>query len=153
VMKLNRPPGGGCGARRLAGYPALIIAMAAAACGPQAADAPVPQPMELPGVSGALLYMPGQFAYFAPKTALDMLERVPDFTIRPGEDGMGNVLVDGEPVDGAAGSVREHLAAIPADNVLRIEVIDASAHGIPGVTGSLANIVTQPDNFLDQSKA
>lgn len=118
-----------------------------AACSPQTADAPVPEPLELPGVKGALLYMPEQFTYFAPKNAHDMLRHVPDFIIRGNGQGQGNVLIDGEYVPGDEGNVRARLAEIPAGEVLRIEIIDASSHGIPGAGGLLANLVLKEDDY------
>ena len=64
---------------------ASLIAIAAPAHAQEAAKTgDIPPPVSQPGGSKRV-YAPGDFARFAPKSALDMLNQVPGFSIR-GED-------------------------------------------------------------------
>jgi hypothetical protein len=99
------------------------------------------------------VYVPADFARFAPRTAYDMLAQVPSFTIKapdPSERGLGqaseNVLINGERINnknysGGAGGAVDQLQRTPATNVERIEIVDAAALGIAGLSGQVANIV------------
>lgn len=75
------------------------------------------------------------FAPFAPQTALDMVERVPGFSIDEGQDrrgfagAQGNVLIDGEPPTAKSQEIDDLLARIPASDVVRIELIRSSSAG------------------------
>src|SRR5262245_54444787 len=79
--------------------------------------------------SGAVLYMPDFFASFAPRTALDMVRRVPGFTISDGEErrglggAAGNVLIDGAAPVVKSQDLEDLLERIPAGDVVRIELI------------------------------
>ncbi len=94
------------------------------------------------------VFTPADFARFAPRTALDMLNQVPGFSIR-GEDtgsrglgqASGNVLLNGERLSGKSTDPVTALQAIPADNVSRIEIVDAAEVDVPGLTGQVANVV------------
>lgn len=76
------------------------------------------------------------FAVYRPATALDMVERVPGFTIDEGDTvrgfggAAGNVLIDGERPSAKTQSVRIILGQIPADAVSRIELIRGRTPGI-----------------------
>ncbi|MEN7538714.1 TonB-dependent receptor plug domain-containing protein [Aurantiacibacter flavus] len=95
------------------------------------------------------VFTPADFASFAPRSALDMLERVPGFAIddRGGGQGRGlgqasgNVLLNGERLASKSDSITDQLARIPAGNVIRIEIVDGAALDVPGLTGRVANIV------------
>ncbi|HEV2124288.1 MAG TPA: Plug domain-containing protein, partial [Chloroflexota bacterium] len=91
---------------------------------PDTGDAPAP--VAAPA-NGKLIYTPADFARFAPKTALDMLNQVPGFSIR-GENverglgqASGNILLNGERISGKSTSPITALQGIPAKNVVRIE--------------------------------
>ncbi len=96
-------------------------------------------------------FEPAYFTRFAPRNALDMLERVPGFTIQGGDNGggggrglgqaSGNVVVNGARLSSKSDSARDQLARIPADNVVRIEIVDGTTLDVPGLTGQAANIV------------
>ena len=94
------------------------------------------------------VYEPAFFERFAPRNALDMLEEVPGFEIRGGDGGRGlgqsseNVLVNGERLTSKSEGARAQLARIPADTVVRIEIVDGTTLDIPGLTGQVANVVT-----------
>lgn len=98
---------------------------------------------------GARVYLPEEFERFAPRTALDMLRQVPGFVIREQteERGLGvasgNVVLNGQRASGKSEDVLTQLGRIPAKNVVRIEIVDGAALGIPGLSGQVANIVTE----------
>ena len=95
------------------------------------------------------------FAPYQPNTALDMVFRLPGFTLDTGASvrgfvgAAGNVLVDGERPTSKDDSLDEILRRIPASTVVRIEIIRGGAPGVDmqGKT-VLANIVRRPDGGL-----
>lgn len=96
-------------------------------------------------------YTAEDFARSAPRTALDMLRLVPGFVIR-GPDQVrglgqasGNVLLNGQRVSGKGNNVLDELGRIPAGNVVRIELVDAAALDVPGLSGQVANVIVQSD--------
>lgn len=150
----NRPK------RRLAvllGCASLIAVPAAASAqdaAPETGDAP--PPVSAPA-NGKRVYTPADFLRFAPKTALDMLNQVPGFSIRgenTGERGLGqasgNILLNGERISGKSTSPVTALQAIPAKNVVRIEIADAAELDVPGLTGQVANIIYEAKTFSGQ---
>ena len=88
------------------------------------------------------------FSQYAPRTALDMIGQVPGFSLEGADDrrGLGqggaNVLINGERLT-AKTDVGSQLGRIPATNVVRIEIKDGASLNIPGLSGQVANIVTQ----------
>ncbi|GAA4004256.1 TonB-dependent receptor plug domain-containing protein [Sphingomonas humi] len=113
--------------------------------GPATGDAPAP--VATP-VGTKRVFTPADFARFAPRTALDMLNQLPGFSIR-GEDtssrglgqASGNVLLNGKRISGKSTDPVTALQAIPAGNVTRIELVDAAEVDVPGLTGQVANVV------------
>lgn len=103
-------------------------------------------------------YAPEYFAQYAPRNALDMVEQIPGFTISGGNDGgqrgLGqanqNVIVNGERFSSKSDSVRDQLRRIPADDVVRIEVVDGNALDIPGLTGQVANVIYENSGVSGQ---
>ena len=87
------------------------------------------------------------FRRFSPQTAYDMLVQVPGFTaVAPDEKrGLGqaseNVLINGQRVTDKSGGAIGQLRTISADDVVRIEVREATSFGIAGLTGQVANVV------------
>jgi outer membrane receptor protein involved in Fe transport len=79
-------------------------------------------------VAGQRSFTPDFFALYAPVTALDMVSRVPGFSIDDGGgrrgfgDNAGNVLIDGDRPSTKADDIRTILSRIPANQVLRIEL-------------------------------
>lgn len=121
---------------------------------PSSDPAVVPPPVAKPAGTKRI-FVPADFARFAPKTAYDMLVQVPSFTIQqpdPSERGLGqaseNVLINGERITnknyggGASGAVDE-LHRIAASNVERIEIVDAASLGIAGLSGQVANVIVK----------
>jgi hypothetical protein len=85
---------------------------------------------------GVQLFEPAFFARFAPVNALDMVRRVPGFSIDDGDSGVrgfggaaGNVLIDGARPSTKNTGLGEILARIPAASVARIELRDGASAG------------------------
>jgi hypothetical protein len=123
---------------------ALPAAASAQEAEPKTGDAPAPVAAQTGNKS---VYLPADFARFAPKTAIDMLNQVPGFSIRYEnvERGLGqasgNVLLNGKRISGKSTDPATALRAIPAKNVTRIEIRDAAELDVPGLTGQVANVV------------
>lgn len=90
------------------------------------------------------------FADFQPQTASQMVGRIPGFTIQGdegGERGFGqaslNLLINGRRPSSKSSSARDILGRIPADSVVRIEILDGASLDIPGLSGQVANIITK----------
>jgi len=118
---------------------------------PETGDAPAP--VAAPA-NGKLIYTPADFVRFAPKTALDMLNQVPGFSIR-GENverglgqASGNVLLNGERISGKSTSPTTALQGISAKSVVRIEIVDAAQVDVPGLTGQVANVIYKASSKL-----
>ena len=100
-------------------------------------------------VNGAQRYTPADFERFAPRTALDMVEKVPGFLIvtgtNGGERGLGqateNVLIGGERVANKSTDARAALSRITAAEVAYIDIVDGAGLNVPGLTGQVANVV------------
>ena len=73
-----------------------------------------------PAPSGTRTYVPADFAQFAPRTALDMLNRVPGFSIKQEDSARGlgvatgNVVINGQRLSGKSNDVVTELSRIPA---------------------------------------
>lgn len=97
--------------------------------------------------NGTVTYVPADFARFNPRSALDMVEKIPDFTLIAvsNDRGMGqaseNVLINGERTSGKSNDARTTLSRISASAVQRIELVDGATLGIPGLTGRVANVI------------
>src|SRR5262245_48925412 len=97
--------------------------------GVMAAAAPVVAVAQEAPAAGAVVYEPDFFASFAPQTALDMVRRVPGFTVDEGEErrgfagAVGNVLIDGAPPAVKSEDLDDILERIPARDVMRIELL------------------------------
>jgi outer membrane receptor for ferrienterochelin and colicins len=101
-------------------------------------------------------YLPADFAQFAPRTALDMLNRVPGFSIRQEDqerglgEATGNVLINGQRISGKSNDVVTELSRIPAANVERIEVVDGATLDVPGLSGQVANVIVKSKGISGQ---
>ena len=94
-------------------------------------------------------YAPGDFAQYNPQTALDMVSRIPGFTLQDDDDGSrgfgqasGNVLINGRRVSGKSNGAEAALGRISATRVVRVEVVDGTTVDIPGLSGQVVNVVT-----------
>ncbi|NLS27556.1 hypothetical protein S2M10_25530 [Sphingomonas sp. S2M10] len=117
------------------------MAAAALACPATAFAQQQPDPAAaLPGAApaaGVLVYGPDFFANTALPTALDMVQRLPGFTLDVGNSeargiagNTGNVLIDGKPPASKTDGLGEILRRISASSVARIELIRGGAPGI-----------------------
>jgi outer membrane receptor for ferrienterochelin and colicins len=136
--------------RRFSAGSSLAIAMA---CSPSLVMAqevaldPTPA-IETPA-NGAQRYTQSDFASFSPRTALDMVEKVPGFLIvtgtNGGERGLGaatqNVLINGERIANKSTDARSALQRIAATQVAYIDIVDGASLNVPGLTGQVANVV------------
>ncbi|MEL7025098.1 MAG: TonB-dependent receptor plug domain-containing protein [Pseudomonadota bacterium] len=91
---------------------------------------------------------PQEFSRFAPRTALDMARQVPGFPIDEGESERGfgqadtNILVNGRRISGKSNGPVSVLGRIPADDVVRLEILDGASLDIGGLSGQVLNVVT-----------
>ena len=133
---------------------ALAAAAAAPACAQETPDPPPPEAPPPASVEGPRVFTPADFARFAPKNALDMLRQVPGFAIREAsqERGLGqatgNILINGQRISGKSNDVLTELSRVPAQNVLRIEIVDGATLSIPGLSGQVANVVVKSTDKL-----
>jgi outer membrane receptor for ferrienterochelin and colicins len=102
-------------------------------------------------------YTPADFVQFAPRTALDMLNRVPGFAIKQEDvverglgDATGNVVINGQRISGKSNDVVTELSRIPATTVERIEIVEGETLEIPGLTGQVANVITKATGISGQ---
>ena len=94
-------------------------------------------------------YTPEDFMRFAPRTALDMVEKIPGFLIvtgtNGGDRGLGaateNVLIGGERIANKTADARAALSRIAASDVAYIDIVDGASLSVPGLSGQVANIV------------
>lgn len=125
---------------------AALLSVAPVAAQESTGDAPPAIPVP---VNGAERYTPTDFARFAPRTALDMVEKVPGFLIvtgtNGGDRGLGaateNVLIDGARIANKSTDARTALARIAAAEVAYIDIVDGAGLNVPGLTGQVANVV------------
>jgi hypothetical protein len=85
---------------------------------------------------GATRYDPSFFAELRPNTALDMINRLPGFTVQSGAEVRGfsgaasNVLIDGERPTSKQDDIENILKRLPAGQVDHIDLIRGGASGI-----------------------
>lgn len=123
----------------------LMLTQAAAASAPLAAPLPEGQP---PARTGVISYAPEVFRASQPANALEMLARVPGFTLDTGnsvrgfEGAAGNVLIDGQRPASKSDTLDELLKRVPASQIVRIDLIRGGAPGIDMQGKSvLANVI------------
>ncbi|MBB3764844.1 TonB-dependent receptor plug domain-containing protein [Sphingomicrobium lutaoense] len=107
-------------------------------------------PLQPQGPLASRSFTPADFVQFAPQNALDMVRRIPGFTIQGGDDGsrgLGqakqNVLINGQRVSGKSNDARDALSRISADAVERIDIVDGATLAIPGLSGQVANVIAK----------
>ena len=95
-------------------------------------------------------YDPAFFARFSPRSALDMVQQTPGFTITesdPEKRGLGqggaNVLINSQRISSKATSASDALSRISADRVVRIDIVDGARLNIPGLSGYVVNVITR----------
>lgn len=99
-------------------------------------------------------FAPEDFARFAPRSALDMARQVPGFAIRGGDGARGlgqadaNVIINGRRISGKSNGPVEALQRIPAEDVVRLELVDGASLDIGGLSGQVLNVVTRASGRL-----
>lgn len=80
--------------------------------------------------AGIAIYAPAFFATYSPVTALDMVSRVPGFSLSGGDtdrrglgDSFGNLLINGQRPSNKSLSLETVLQRIPTEDVARVELI------------------------------
>ena len=110
---------------------ALLVAAGAASAQTQA-----PAPQAEAGQQGVLVFTPDFFADQRPNTALDMVERVPGFSVSDGdgsrgfEGSVGNILINGSRPASKNDTGSAVLSRTLASQVERIELVRGGAPGI-----------------------
>jgi hypothetical protein len=107
------------------------------------------QDLEPASGSGRVVYDAAFYAQFAPRTALDMVNQTPGFTLDGGDNetrgfsgAVGNVLIDGDRLGAKSQSLEDVLLRVPASEVLRIEILrGADVAGDASNAAVLANVV------------
>lgn len=98
------------------------------------------------------VYLPENFAQYAPLNARDMVERIPGFRLENsrGNDqsrGFGeateNVLINGQRISSKSSAAADVLERIPASTVERIELLEGAELDIPGLSGLVVNVVAK----------
>ncbi|MBV7264600.1 TonB-dependent receptor plug domain-containing protein [Erythrobacter ani] len=95
------------------------------------------------------VFSPEDFERFAPRSALDMAQQIPGFSIRSGgsDRGLGqadtNVIINGQRISGKSNGPVEALQRIPAEEVVRLEIVDGASLDIGGLTGQVLNVITR----------
>jgi hypothetical protein len=137
---------------------ALALSGAAYAQTPEAheqaqPDGCQPQPCSTaPATADRVVFEAAAFAQYNPQTALDMVRQTPGFTLDGGDDerrgfsgAVGNVLIDGVRPSTKSQSLDGILSRIPANQVVRIEVLrGAAVAGDASGQATLVNIVRTP---------
>lgn len=132
---------------------AVLLFTIALATPPVIAQTAPPAP---PPVETARTYVLADFAQFAPRTALDMLNRVPGFGIKQEDEergfgeATGNVVINGQRLSGKSNDIVTELGRIPAQNVVRIEIVDGATLKIPGLSGQVANVIVRSTGMRGQ---
>lgn len=134
--------------RAIAWRLSIGVAVAWASAPALANQAPVAAEPALPATGGQR-YTAADFDRFAPRTALDMVEKVPGFAIvtgtNGGDRGLGqatqNVLINGERIANKSTDARSALQRIAATQVAYIDIVDGASLNVPGLTGQVANVV------------
>jgi hypothetical protein len=127
----------------------LLGAGAAAAQTP----APTPAPQAAPSQPGVLVFTPDFFADQRPNTALDMVGRVPGFSVSDGggsrgfEGSVGNILINGSRPASKNDTGSAVLSRTLASQVERIELIRGGAPGIDMQGFALVvNVITKSES-------
>lgn len=126
-----------------------LTTLAGSALAQQDIELQVTDPTLRTDSSARRVFTPDDFARFAPRNSLDMLNQVPGFSIRADDQDRGfgqanaNVLINGQRLSSKSQGVFDQLRRITATNVEQIEIVDGATLDIPGLSGQVANIVTR----------
>lgn len=145
-----------CAAPGMTMMAALLSVAVAAPAAAQEEDTHVTPSAGSAGGASKQVFVPADFARFAPKNAYDMLVQVPGFSIRDNDDlrglgqATGNVLFNGERPSNKSDDMYTQLSRISVGDVERIEIVDGATLNLPGLSGQVANIIYRADSFSGQ---
>ena len=124
-----------------------------ALCCPQLALAQLP-PGDSPAPTAtannrSTTYDAKYFAQYAPRTALDIVQRIPGFSLDLGNTGLrgfsgaaGNVVIDGQRPSSKSDTLDAVLSRIPAGRVVRVDVGPGDLYGADYASkGQVANLI------------
>ncbi|WIO74112.1 hypothetical protein QP938_12525 [Porticoccaceae bacterium LTM1] len=101
-----------------------------------------------------VIHLPSDFDRYSPRTALDMVQQVPGFSIKnrnSNQRGLGqasgNVLINGKRITSKDDSVTDILKRISASGVVQLEVFDGAISSVPGLSGQVVSVVLAEDGF------
>ncbi|GHB00965.1 hypothetical protein GCM10009069_24870 [Algimonas arctica] len=93
------------------------------------------------------VYPASYFATYVPRTALDMVSRIPGFQIQQGDtnrrglgQGGANILINGERLTGKSDPFSQ-LEQLQASSVVEIRIREGATLSIPGLSGQVADII------------
>lgn len=135
----------------MGGVRSSLVISALALCGAEQAHAQAEQSAGA-AQAGATVFQPDFFARYAPRTAFDIVSRVPGFIIDEGEErrglsgASGNVRIDGVQPSAKSQSLEDILARIPAADVARIELVRGESSGAAGGQTTYVNVVRSASN-------
>ncbi len=134
--------------------PAILLASLALVAAEQPPAQPAPTPPSAAAATEGAKVVPYPAAFFAqyrPDTAMDMLNRLPGFTLDGGggqrgfAGGEGNVRLDGQLPASRGDNMTAILRRIPASSIERIDLVTGGAEGIDMQGQSvIANIIRKP---------
>lgn len=100
------------------------------------------------------VYPLSYFEAYVPRTARDMVARIPGFQIRQGDtsrrglgQGGANILINGERLTGKADPFAQ-LDQLLASNVVEIRILEGATLSIPGLSGQVADITVNKSTKL-----
>ena len=127
------------------------------ATGALAQTAPAPAPQAEAGQQGVLIFTPDFFAAQRPNTALDMVNRVPGFSVQDGdgsrgfEGAVGNILINGSRPASKNDTGSSVLGRTLVAQVERIELVRGGAPGIDMQGYSVVvNVITKTQSSVEQ---
>ena len=131
------------------------IAAVALALGSLTPAAAVAQSAPAAESSGKRSFGPEFFAAYSPVNALDMVDRIPGFSIDDSEgrrgfgENAGNVLIDGDRPSTKSDNIKTILSRIPASQIERIELTEqAGGDGEAQGKGQIVNVIRKSGSAL-----
>lgn len=116
---------------------------------------PLPNAL-IQSVTSGRVYTVMDFERFAPRNALDMVNRVPGFSVSNDNQGRGlgqattNVLINGKRLSSKSQNIYDQLRRTTVDSVDRIEIVDGATLELPGLSGQVANVITREGDISGQ---
>ena len=115
------------------------------------------QPRPQPTNGRTAVYDAAFFVPFAPSTALDIVRRVPGFTLELGDEDVrgfggaaGNIVINGQGPSSKAENLETILTRIPAERVVRVEVGTGDQYGAEySGKAQVLNVILSAESGVD----